>query len=221
MSIAIAARIETAGAHAVEFAQACYTSEMNFCSNCGHSLSVRVPEGDTRPRYCCDRCGAIHYQNPKLVVGTVPIWDTGVLLCRRAIEPRRGFWTLPAGFLENGETAQDGAIRETAEEAGARIELGPLFTMLDVLQVHQVHVFYRARLLDSHFEAGIESLEVKLFDETEIPWSEIAFLTVSTTLEHFFTDRAQGRFETHLGAISWTPRRIHRPDALAADPPSP
>ncbi len=176
---------------------------MNFCSNCGHGLSSRVPEGDTRVRDCCDRCGAIHYQNPRMVVGTVPVWEDQILLCRRAIEPRRGYWTLPAGFLEMGETAPEGAERETTEEAGARITIGPLFTMLDVIHVGQVHIFYRAELLDTRFDPGVESIEVALFREADIPWSEIAFPTVSLTLEHFFADRAKASFGTHLGAIRW------------------
>ncbi len=194
---------------------------MNFCSTCGHSLTTRIPDGDNRPRYCCDHCGAIHYQNPKLVVGTVPVWDSKVLLCRRAIEPQRGYWTLPAGFLENDETAPNGAIRETTEEAGARIELGPLFTMLDVLHVHQVHVFYRAQLIDTRFEPGIESLDVQLFEQSDIPWPELAFRTVSETLHHFFEDRSRGKFELHVGAISWTPRPGYPAEAATAGPSSP
>jgi ADP-ribose pyrophosphatase YjhB (NUDIX family) len=194
---------------------------MNFCSTCGHSLVTRIPEGDNRARYCCPQCGAIHYQNPKLVVGTIPVWDGRVLLCRRAIEPRRGFWTLPAGFLENDETTPDGAIRETTEEAGARIELGPMFSMLDVLHVHQVHVFYRARLLDTDFEPGVESLEVQLFEQAEIPWQEIAFRTVSETLHHYFADRSRGSFELHFGAVSWAPRSPPPATNGPAHPPMP
>jgi ADP-ribose pyrophosphatase YjhB (NUDIX family) len=179
---------------------------MRFCSNCGSSLVHRIPPGDNRERGCCDNCGEIHYQNPKIVVGTVPIWDDLVLLCRRAIEPRLGNWTLPAGFLENGETTAEGAIRETSEEAGARIELGPLFSVFDVTHVSQVHMFYRARLLDVDFEPGIESLEVRLFSEDDIPWSELAFRTVTQTLERFFEDRRRGTFELHSGNIAYVPR---------------
>ena len=180
---------------------------MNFCSVCGHAVSLRVPAGDNRPRYCCDGCGTVHYQNPKLVVGTLPVWRDQVLLCRRAIEPRLGFWTLPAGFLEIGETTADGALRETIEEAGAHIVLGPLFTMLDVVHVHQVHLFYRAELLDVEFEPGEESLEVRLFSEADVPWDEIAFRTISVTLAHFFADRAGGVFEVHTGAIEWPQKK--------------
>ena len=179
---------------------------LNFCSVCAHAIAVRVPDGDNRPRACCDHCGAIHYVNPRVVVGTLPVWGDQVLLCRRAIEPRRNYWTLPAGFLEVDESTPAGAIRETDEEAGAHITLGPLFTMLDVVHVHQVHVFYRATLLDTDFAPGEESLEVQLFHEADIPWDELAFRTVSTTLRHFFADRARGHYELHTAAIEWSPR---------------
>ena len=167
---------------------------------------MRIPPGDNRLRACCDSCGAIHYFNPRMVVGTIPVWGDRVLLCRRAIEPRRNYWTLPAGFLETGEATAAGATRETDEEAGARIVLGPLFTMFDVVHVHQVHLFYRAELLDSAFAPGEESLEVQLFDEADIPWEELAFRTVASTLKHFFEDRARGHFDLHTGAIEWSPR---------------
>lgn len=171
--------------------------DARFCSRCGHAISRRVPPGDTRLRDCCDRCGAIHYVNPRPVVGTIPVWDDRILLCRRAIEPRHGFWTLPAGFMEVGETAAEGASRETREEACARVELGPLFTMIDVPRVEQLHIYYRARLIDLDFAAGAESLEVRLFTEDTIPWDEIAFRTVALTLRLFFEDRARGQFGTH------------------------
>ena len=186
----------------------------NFCSVCGHAIARRIPVGDNRPRDCCDHCGAIHYVNPRMVVGTIPVWGEQVLLCRRAIEPRRNYWTLPAGFLEVGETVGAGAMRETDEEAGAHIVLGPLFTMLDVLHVHQIHAFFRASLVDASFAPGEESLEVQLFDEADIPWNELAFRTVSLTLEHFFADRARGRFELHTGAVE-APSRL-RAEAAAA-----
>ena len=135
---------------------------MKFCSDCAHPVSLQIPPDDTRARYVCQQCGIIHYQNPKMVVGSIPLWDEGeqpqVLLCRRAIEPRHGYWTLPAGFMENSETTAEAAARETMEEAGARIEMQSLFTLINVAHVHQVHLFYRARLLDLDFAAGIESL---------------------------------------------------------------
>jgi ADP-ribose pyrophosphatase YjhB (NUDIX family) len=177
---------------------------MKFCSACGHRVSQRIPPDDNRERFICDSCGTIHYENPRMVLGTLPVWEDGrVLLCRRAIEPRHGYWTLPAGFMENGETTAEGALRETDEEAGARVELLAPFTLLDVPHVHQVHLFYRARLLDLDFAPGPESLEVQLFHEADIPWDELAFRTVITTLRHFFADRAAGHFPLHTGAITY------------------
>jgi ADP-ribose pyrophosphatase YjhB (NUDIX family) len=170
---------------------------MKFCSNCAAPLTRRVPPGDSLPRWVCDQCGDIHYQNPKLVVGSVPEWDGRLLLCRRAIEPRYGYWTLPAGFMENDETAGDAARRETLEEAGARIELIEPFSLISVPYVNQVHLFYRARLIDLAFRPGEESLEVKLFDESGIPWTEIAFRTVGLTLRHWFADRSGGVYGFH------------------------
>ncbi|HYM48708.1 MAG TPA: NUDIX hydrolase [Burkholderiaceae bacterium] len=173
-----------------------------YCSACGHTTSSRIPPGDNRLRDCCDHCGAVHYVNPRPVVGTIPIWGDRVLLCKRAIEPRLGKWTLPAGFMEVGETTGDGAIRETLEEAGARVTLGPLYSMIDVPHVQQVHIFFRADLLDTEFAIGTESLEVRLFHEHEVPWDDIAFRTVTTTLQLYFADRARGEFGTYTRAIA-------------------
>jgi ADP-ribose pyrophosphatase YjhB (NUDIX family) len=170
---------------------------INYCSTCGSPVSVRIPAGDHLPRHVCETCGAIHYRNPRLVVGSLPVWDDAVLLCRRAIEPRHGKWTLPSGFMENAETVAEAALRETREEANARIELGDMFTLISVPHVSQVHVVYLARLLDLGFSAGEETLDVRLFRETEIPWDEIAFRTISMTLRHYFDDRRVGRFEFH------------------------
>jgi ADP-ribose pyrophosphatase YjhB (NUDIX family) len=178
---------------------------MKFCSNCAAPVAQRVPPGDSLPRYICDQCGEIHYQNPNLVVGSVPEWEGRVLLCRRAIEPRYGYWTLPAGFMENDETTGDAAMRETLEEAGARIELIDPYTMISVPMVNQVHLFYRARLLDLDFAPGEESLEVALFGEAELPWREIAFRTVGLTLKHWFADRARGGFAFHAEDIKPLP----------------
>ncbi|MCX8115126.1 MAG: NUDIX hydrolase [Burkholderiaceae bacterium] len=180
-------------------------SNPRFCSVCGHAVVRRVPQGDNRERDCCDHCGTIHYVNPRPVVGTIPVWQDRILLCKRAIEPRYGKWTLPAGFMEIGETTAEGALRETAEEAGARIELGPVYTMIDVPYVEQVHIFFRAQLLDLAFAPGAESLEVRLFTEREIPWSEIAFRTVAMTLRLYLEDRARGVFGVHTGAIAPLP----------------
>lgn len=174
---------------------------INYCCTCAAPVAVRVPAGDSLPRHVCDACGAIHYRNPRLVVGTLPAWEGRILLCRRAIEPRRGCWTLPAGFMENQESVAEAAERETREEACARVELNAMYTMISVPHINQVHVIYRARLLDLDFAPGEESLEVALFDEADIPWDEIAFRTVAMTLRHYFADRASGSFGIHVDAI--------------------
>jgi len=161
-----------------------------------------VPPGDSLQRWVCDQCGEIHYQNPKLVVGCVPEFEGRVLLCRRAIEPRYGYWTLPAGFMENDETTGQAALRETLEEAGARVELGAPFSMISVPHVNQVHLFYRARLRDLNFQPGEETLEVALFEEGEVPWKDVAFRTVAATLRHWFADRKAGAFAFHAEDIT-------------------
>ena len=178
---------------------------MNFCSHCGASVELRIPSGDTLPRYVCRQCATIHYQNPNLVVGALAQWEDRILLCRRAIEPRHGFWTLPAGFMENDETTAQAAVRETAEEACARIEVGELYTMIDVPYISQVHLVYRARLLDLDFSAGEESLEVALLREDEIPWDQIAFRTIGMTLRYFFEDRRRGNWPFHCASLSLPP----------------
>ncbi|MBS0506648.1 MAG: NUDIX hydrolase [Proteobacteria bacterium] len=171
---------------------------IKHCRECGAAVSYRLPDdGDTRPRAICPACGTIHYENPLMVVGTVPVLGERVLLCKRNIEPRWGKWTLPAGFMELGETAEQGAARETDEEAGALIEMGPLFSLLSVPQVGQVHIFYRATVLSDRFDPGHETLEARLFAEEEVPWDEIAFRTVKRTLECFFADRRAGHFGMH------------------------
>jgi ADP-ribose pyrophosphatase YjhB (NUDIX family) len=175
---------------------------VKFCANCGAAVIRRVPPGDTLPRWVCDECGEVHYQNPKLVVGTVPEHGGRILLCRRAIEPRYGYWTLPAGFMENDETLGQAALRETLEEAGAVVELRAPFSMISVPRVNQVHVFYLARLGVLEFKPGEESLEVALFDEAAIPWKDIAFRTVATTLRLWFADRARGAFSFHTEDIA-------------------
>ena len=174
---------------------------MKFCPNCGAAVARRVPPGDSLARDVCDACGSIHYVNPKLVLGSLPEWRGRMLLCRRAIEPRYGYWTLPAGFMENGESAGEAAARETLEEAGARVELLAAFSMISVPFVNQVHLFYRARLLDLEFKPGAESLEVALFDEAKLPWKDIAFRTVGLTLKHWFADRARGVFGFHADDV--------------------
>lgn len=171
------------------------------CKACGAAVVYRTPVDDNRERATCTACGTVFYENPLNVVGTVPIWDDQVLLCRRNIEPRFGFWTLPAGFMELGESVEEGAARETDEEAGAHFELVGLFTMLSVKRVGQVHVYFRARLLDTLFAPGPETIEARLFTEAEIPWDELAFGTVRETLRHYFADRRAGRFEVHVEDI--------------------
>jgi ADP-ribose pyrophosphatase YjhB (NUDIX family) len=175
---------------------------IKHCRACGTAVDYRVPADDNRERAVCAACGEIHYQNPINVVGTVPVWGDAVLLCRRNIEPRFGLWTLPAGFLELGESTAAGALRETIEEAGARIEMLGLYTVLNVVRVGQVHLFYRARMLDTTLAPGPESIEARLFREDEIPWDQIAFRTVRQTLEHYFADRRAGVFEVHAGDIN-------------------
>jgi ADP-ribose pyrophosphatase YjhB (NUDIX family) len=178
---------------------------LNFCSVCGAPVRQRIPAGDSLPRAVCDACGAIHYRNPKLVVGALPVWEDRILLCRRAIEPRHGKWTLPAGFMENHETVAAAALRETREEANARVELGAMYTLLSVPHISQVHVIYRARLLDLDFAPGEETLEVALFREAEIPWDDIAFRTIALTLRHYFADRRAGAFGFHTGDVEAPP----------------
>ena len=156
-----------------------------------------MPPGDTLARWVCDQCGDIHYENPRLVVGSIPEYEGKLLLCRRAIEPRYGYWTLPAGFMENDETTGQAALRETLEEAGARIELDAPFSMISVPYVNQVHVFYRARLLELQFKPGEETLDVALYEEAAVPWKELAFRTVGLTLKRWFEDRSRGAFGFH------------------------
>ena len=174
---------------------------MKFCSACGATVELRVPDDDNRSRHICTACGVIHYQNPKMVIGSIPEWENKVLLCRRAIEPRHGLWTLPGGFMENGESTAQAAIRETLEEANARVELGDLYSMYSLPYIDQVHMLFRARLLDLDFGPGPESLEVKLFSEAEIPWDEIAFRPVRLSLEHYFAERKNGTFTFHTGEL--------------------
>lgn len=174
---------------------------IQHCRVCGSRVEYRVPDDDNRERAICTACREIHYENPINVVGTVPIWQDQVLLCRRNIEPRRGLWTLPAGFLELGESTAAGAIRETDEEAGARIELQGLFTVLNVVRAGQVHFFYLAQLQDTRFDPGPETIEAQLFRESEIPWEQIAFRTVRETLLRYFEDRRRGAFGVHTADI--------------------
>ena len=175
-----------------------FRTPIKFCRNCGTGVVYRIPDdGDTCERAVCPACDTIHYENPLTVVGTVPYWGDRVLLCKRNIEPRWGKWTLPAGFMELGETTVQGAARETDEEAGAKIEMEGLLSVLSVPSVGQVHIFYLARLLSDQFDPGHETIEARLFTQDEIPWDEIAFRTVKETLVRYFEDRARGHFSVH------------------------
>lgn len=168
--------------------------EQKFCTQCGSPLSRVVPPLDNAERDTCLNCGAVHYRNPLLVVGTIPIYEDKVLLCRRAIEPRYDKWTFPAGFMELGESTVYGAQRETLEEAGAEVEVGPLFTVIDVPHAHQVHVYYLAKALSDKLDPGIESLEAAYFKLDDIPWDELAFETISSTLRHYVKARENGNY---------------------------
>ena len=170
---------------------------IQYCNHCGAHVSLAIPPGDSLPRHVCDACGHIHYENPRLVIGCVAEWEDRILLCRRAIEPRHGFWTLPAGFMENGETTAQAAVRETHEEAGARILIDAPFAMISIAHINQVHLFYRGRMSSPHFAAGEESLEVSLCHPAQIPWNELAFRSVSLCLERYLADRAKGVFGFH------------------------
>lgn len=171
---------------------------MKYCSDCGASVTHKMPEGETRLRFVCDSCGIIHYQNPKIIAGVLPLWDGRVLLCRRAIEPRYGLWTLPAGFMENGETTDQAAARETHEEANAPVSNLTLYTVISLPHANQVYMIYRGELpAEDAFSPGTESLETRLFHEAEVPWDELAFHTVRKTLERYFHDRKHGVFPVH------------------------
>jgi len=174
---------------------------MNYCSHCGHSLTQRIPDGDHLPRFVCDRCDIIHYQNPNNVTGCLLEWQGKILLCKRAIEPRYGLWTLPAGFMENAETAAQGAAREAYEEAFAEAENLKLYTLFSLPHISQVYILFQGQLKNGAAKAGSESLEVKLFSEEEIPWDELAFPVITETLKLYFQDRKQGEFPTHSGHI--------------------
>jgi ADP-ribose pyrophosphatase YjhB (NUDIX family) len=177
-------------------------TNIKHCRNCGAVVAYRLPDdGDTKLRAVCTACNTVHYENPLNVVGTVPMWgDNGdqVLLCKRNIEPRWGKWTLPAGFMELGETTAQGAARETVEEAGAQFEMQDLFAIMNVARVGQVHLFYRAKLLSTVFDPGHETIEARLFSESEIPWEDLAFRTVKEALALYFANRRAGKFDFHV-----------------------
>lgn len=179
---------------------------MKFCSSCGHTVALQIPEGDDRERFVCPNCGMIHYSNPKVIVGCLPVYQDKVLLCKRAIEPRKNYWTLPAGFMENGETTSQGAARETWEEARGRVSNMELYRVFDVPYISQVYLFYRCDLDDGAFGVGPESLESALYTQSEIPWDEIAFPVVKETLQDYFDDVKTGSFAVRVSAIEHRPR---------------
>lgn len=174
---------------------------MKFCSQCGKPVEHRTPEGDNRPRHICEHCETIHYHNPKIIAGCLPVWEDKILLCKRAIEPRYGLWTLPAGFMENDETLEQAAERESLEEANTNLSIDNLYTIISLPHVNQVYIMFRAQLNDLKFAPGIESLEVELFKESQIPWKELAFGTIQMTLDLFFEDRKNGVFPVHTRTI--------------------
>jgi ADP-ribose pyrophosphatase YjhB (NUDIX family) len=185
-------------------------SSMKYCSNCASEVEFIVPEGDNRPRHVCSACGAIHYQNPRIVAGCLPEWEDKILLCRRAIEPRYGLWTLPAGFMENGETTLQAACRETVEEANAHVTLKGLYTMFNLPHINQVYLIFRGARQDLEFGPGAESLDVRLFEEEVIPWDKIAFPVIRETLALYYRDRRTGDFSLRSGDIVRTNGDIRR-----------
>ena len=173
-------------------------SPINYCPQCSEPVRQAIPAGDDRLRHVCDACGAIHYQNPKVIAGCIPVFGEQVLLCRRAIEPRLGLWTLPAGFMELGETLAEAARREAWEEAQVEVDLGPLFTLFSLPHISQVYAFFHGRMAEPRFAAGEESLDVRLFHEHDIPWEELAFETVRRTLQLYFSERRAGICGIHV-----------------------
>lgn len=182
---------------------------MNFCSQCGNTVSLILPEGDNRERYVCSTCRTIHYQNPRIIAGCLPTLNDKILLCRRAIEPRIGLWTLPAGFMENDESALQGALRECEEEANARIDTPQLSGVFDIPHTNQVYIFYRGPMSDMNFSPGIESLEVGLFNEQGIPWKQLAFPVIELALHYHFEDLRTGRIAVRTGTITRPWQGIH------------
>jgi len=175
---------------------------MKYCSECGAQVTLEIPAGDNRPRYICSQCETIHYSNPKIVAGCIPVWQDKILLCKRAIEPRHGLWTLPAGFMENDESTVEAALRETLEEAGAQVEVRDLYTMISLVHINQVYMMFLADMTNTDFAPGEESLETELFAEEEIPWDRIAFPVIEETMRLYFADRASGKFRTRIGEMT-------------------
>ena len=177
-------------------------THMRFCSHCGSSKIVyKTPKGDNRPRHSCESCGAVFYENPKIVAGCIPVWKDSVLMCKRAIEPRYGLWTLPAGFMENGESTLQAAERETSEEACAKVKDSKLFALFNLPQINQVYMMFVSELVALDFSPGEETLECCLYEKQDIPWDSIAFPTITYSLKFFFEDRKSGVFKLHCGDV--------------------
>ena len=178
---------------------------MKYCSQCGSDrISQSIPEGDNRLRYVCPDCGTIFYQNPKIVAGCIAEWQGSILLCKRAIDPRLGTWTLPAGFMENKETVQEAAARETEEEASAQILDQKLYMIYNLPHISQVYVMFRGEVKEGIASPGIESLDTAFFDESDIPWGELSFPIITEALQLYFEDRKRGQFLMHTGEIRRT-----------------
>jgi ADP-ribose pyrophosphatase YjhB (NUDIX family) len=181
---------------------------MKYCSECGSNrVRISIPEGDNRERHVCPDCGAIHYTNPRIIAGVLPVWEDRILLCKRAIHPRKDFWTLPAGFLENGETLQQGAERETLEEAEARVDIHDIYTIFNLTHIHQVYIFFRGTLINGEYGVGEESSDAALFSAGEIPWDQLAFPTIHKTLKYYLRDRERGDFPLRMRDIDPMLRR--------------
>lgn len=185
-----------------------YQPILHYCSTCGEKVSLRPVEGDEIPRYHCLSCDTIHYTNPKLIVGVLPYWGEKVLLCRRAIEPRKGFWNLPAGFMENNELAEEGAARECWEEAEAHVAIDGVLAVYSLPHANQVYIHFYGELKNGEFGIGVESLECELFTEAEIPWDDIAFTSTSFALRKYFQDRKDGKIGAHIGSFHWDGKRF-------------
>lgn len=179
---------------------------MKFCSDCGSPVSRRIPPGDLLSRFVCDTCQTIHYQNPKIVVGCLPEWGDHVLLCRRAIDPRIGFWTFPAGFMEQGESAEQAAVRETLEESEADVDITSLYAVFSLPHISQVYMIFRGAMRNPRYGAGSESLEAQLFHPDAIPWETLAFPVIAEALRRYVDDKSRGTFDLHVGTVA--PRKV-------------
>ncbi len=180
---------------------------MKYCNQCGAPVVLKIPPGEHLLRHVCEACHTIHYQNPKIVAGCIPEWEDRILLCRRAIEPQSGFWTFPAGFMENDETTEQAAVRETLEETRAFADITSLYAVFTLTHVNQVYMVFRGRLRDLSFGAGDESSEVALVHPDKIPWAQLAFPVIQETLTRYVDDLRRGAFGVHVGKVQRMQRR--------------